>query len=289
MSEISVIIVSWNAREHLRNCLASIRETRGLAVCEIIVVDNASSDGSPEMVNESYPEVKLIRCVRNLGFASANNLGIRQATGTFLALVNSDVIVHRNCFQNLTEFLDDNHDVGFVGPRVIGRDGFVQKTCGRFPTIWNTFCEFFLLGKLLPGLPGFSGFQIQTSGCEPVEVQVLSGCFLVARKAATDQVGILDETFFFYAEDVDWCKRLRDGGWRSIFVPAAQATHFGGGSSENTPLFFSIEMLRANLVYWRKHHGMLGEWAFFILAFLQHATRLIVRSFLKIMLPGSSV
>ena len=289
MANISIIIVNWNAKGYLYDCLASIQATRGTFVLEIIVVDNASSDGSQDMVVSEYPEVILIRSSTNLGFARANNLGIQQAKGDFVALVNSDVVVHPNCFQHLTTYLEAKPDVGLVGPKVIGRDGNVQSSCGKLPGLWNTMCEFLLLHKCFPRLALFSGFQIRNLDyLRPVEVQVLSGCFCVARRSAIEKVGGLDERFFFYAEDVDWSKRFHDSGWKLVYVPSASATHFGGGSSAKAPLRYSIEMLRANLMYWKKHHGNWGRAVFFVLATVQHGIRLCVRSGMRIARVGNA-
>jgi GT2 family glycosyltransferase len=282
MDKISIIIVSWNARGYLQDCLASIRETRGALVQEVIVVDNASSDGSPEMVVEKFPEVVLIRAGENLGFARANNLGLRRASGTWLALVNSDIVVHQGCLEKLADFLKNHSEVGLVGPKVFGPDGRVQMTCGRSPTIWNSFCEFFLLYRLFPRWKFFSGFQIPPEQhVRSAAVEVLSGCLWFARREAVEKVGDLDERFFFYAEDIDWCKRFREAGWKLMYVPEATVKHWGGGSSANAPLRYSIEILRANLTYWKKHHGNLGRAAYYLLVLAQHGIRLVVRSFLR--------
>ena len=283
MSQISVIIVSWNARGYLRDCLDSLRQTGEPVVHEVIVVDNASTDGSAEMVAEQFPEVILIKSAKNLGFARANNLAIQRASGEYIALVNSDVIVHPDCLQRLAAALETQQEVGMVGPRVFGRDGNLQLTCGRLPTFWNTLCEFSLLYKLFPESALFGGFQMRSQ--EQVlsgMTQTLSGCFMLARRAAVEKVGGLDEGFFFYAEDVDWCKRFWDAGWKIMFVPEAEATHFGGGSSANAPLRYCIEILRANLIYWKKHHGNLGRLAYWLLAMIQHGLRLMVRGVLRV-------
>jgi hypothetical protein len=252
-------------------------------VREVIVVDNASTDGSPDRVAEQFTEVILIRSSENLGFARANNLGIRHASGSLVALINSDVIVHPECFQHLAAVFQTNPRSGLAGPMVLGRDGRLQFTCGRLPTVWNTACEFLLLHKLLPGSTLFSGFQERQRPLDRrAEVEMLSGCFWLARRSAVEQVGGLDEHFFFYAEDIDWCKRFRDAGWKIVFEPKAVATHFGGGSSSNAPLRFSIEVLRANLFYWQKHYGYFGRSMYWSLAIIQHGLRLAARGFLRL-------
>ena len=280
LNQISVIIVSWNALSYLRGCLASIRETGGPWVREVIVVDNASTDGSPDMVAAEFPEVQLVRASRNLGFAQGNNLGIRHASGSFLALVNSDVVVHPGCFENLAKALESHPEVGLAGPRVTGRDGQLQRSCRRFPTVWNLACRALALDRVLSGWSAFSGFEMRHWNYEDQrEVEVLSGCFWLARKTAVEKVGGLDERFFFYAEDVDWCKRLKAAGWKALFVPQATATHFGGGSSSNAPLRYSIEILKADLTYWGKHYGMVGRCAFRLLSIAHHGIRLVPRLF----------
>jgi GT2 family glycosyltransferase len=275
MQGISIIIVSWNAREFLSNCLKSIRTSGGPNVQEIIVVDNGSTDGSPQMVAQDFPEVKLIQSKENLGFARANNLGLKEAAGTWVALINSDVIVHEGCLQQLETFLQTHPEVGLVGPRIVGGDGQLQRTCRRLPTLWNMFCRCVALDSIFPRVPIFSGREMRHWAQDSQrEIEVLSGCFWMGRRSAIEQVGGLDERFFFYAEDVDWCKRFWQRGWKVVFVPTASATHFGGGSSANAPLRYSIEMLRANLVYWRKHFGILGQAAFGVLSLVHHVLRL---------------
>lgn len=286
MKEISVIIVNWNGLAFLRHCLQSIRDLGGPRVREVIVIDNASTDGSPEMVQAEFPETTLVRSQVNLGFARANNLGIQRASGRWLALVNSDVVLHAGCFDQLAAFLEDHPRVGLAGPKVLGQDGEPQPTSCPFPTVFNCLARALALdqgwqwlrrrGRGKPAAPG-------AQGCETVDV--LSGCFWLARSAAVRQVGGLDERFFFYAEDVDWCKRMRMAGWEVVFVPKASATHFGGGSSANAPLRYSIEMLRADLLYWKKHHGRPGQAFFFVISVLHHLVRLIVRR-LKAALRG---
>lgn len=289
MSDISVIIVSWNARDYLRDCLDSIRKTGGGCVREVIVVDNASTDGSPQMVAEKFPEARLIQTGENLGFARANNRGIKLATGTYLALVNSDVIVHAGCFQKLLAFLDAHPGVGLVGPTVLGRDGLLQRTCRFLPGVWNLVCEALALDRLFSRWRLFSGREMRHWPQNTrADVEVLSGCFWVARHQAVEKVGGLDERFFFYAEDIDWCKRFNDAGWKVSFYPEAQATHFGGGSSSNAPLRYSIEMLRANLVYWKKHHGVLGRISYRLLAMLYHFVRLVPLSLMRLVRVADS-
>jgi GT2 family glycosyltransferase len=290
MKSISVIIVSWNACDYLRDCLNSIRQTGVACVQEVIVVDNASKDGSPEMVEEEFPEVTLIRAGENLGFARANNLGMKCAKGSMYALVNSDVIVHTGCLEILAAFLDQHNNVGLVGPRVLGGDGYLQRTCRKMPNVWNTVCRILALDRIFPDWQIFSGFEVPYQDLDKcAEVEILSGCFCVARKEAVDEVGGMDEQFFFYGEDIDWCKRFRDAEWKVLFVPEATATHFGGASTSNAPLHYSIEILRATLKYWRKHHGVAGQIVCYSLIMAHHGFRFLIRGVKRSLGLGGSI
>jgi len=258
-------------------------------VGEVIVVDNASNDGSAEMVAAEFPEVNLIRSAQNLGFAKANNLGIKAAKGDYLALVNSDVVIHPGCFKSLVRFMEAHREAGLIGPRVIGGDGNPQRTCRLLPGIWNTSCESFGLDTAFSRISFFSGREMRHwKQDQAAQVEVLSGCFWLARRVAAEQVGGLDERFFFYAEDVDWCKRFRDAGWKVWYVTEAAATHFGGGSSSNAPLRYSIEMLRANLTYWKKYHGIPGQFVYYILSVIYHGARFSLRAVINLVGAGNN-
>ena len=284
---VSVLIVSWNARDYLRSCLDSIRRAHPSCLHEIIVVDNASTDGYPEMVTRCFPEARLIRAGANLGFARANNLAMSLATGSAFALVNSDALVHPGCLESLLEHLESNPAVALVGPRVLGGDGQLQRTCGHLPRFRNTLCRALGLDRFSGRV--FSGYEVPHAQHDRLHrPDVLSGCFCVARRSAVDRVGMLDERFFFYAEDIDWCKRFHDAGWTLAFVPHATATHFGGGSSSQARLRFSIEFLRATLKYWRKHYGPVGEWICRALLMLHHAVRWAARSCQRLAGQGRS-
>jgi GT2 family glycosyltransferase len=279
MTHTSIIIVNWNAAGYLRKCLESIAQAAPSGVVETIVVDNDSADGSPEMVERDFPWVTLVRAGANLGFARANNLAMSRASGEHLALVNSDALVHAGCLEALSERLESHAHVGVAAPRVVGGDGQLQRTCRKLPTLWNTLCRALALDRLLPGFEVFSGYEV------PAEIhatahspEVLSGCFCMARRLAVEQIGGFDEQFFFYGEDIDWCKRFSDAGWTLAFIPQVTATHFGGGSSSKNPLRFSVEILRATLTYWRKHHGLAGQCACYALLLLHHGTRFVARS-----------
>jgi len=276
MINVSVVIVNWNAKNHLINCLDSLAENQDGYPQEIIVVDNASSDGSPEIVEKEYPHVKLIRNEDNLGFAKANNIGIEAGSGKYVALVNSDIVVLGDCIDTLVKFMDSNPSVGMAGPKILNPDHTLQVSCRHFPSIWNNLCQALGLNYLFPKSAFFSEpFMKYWSHNEVRKVDVVSGCFWMIRKEAIDKIGALDENFFIYGEDIDWCKRFHEAEWDVVFYPEAEAIHYGGASSATAPIRFYLEMQRADLQYWRKHHGRFRQVCYSLIIFLRHLIRLV--------------
>jgi GT2 family glycosyltransferase len=274
--KVSVVIVSWNARDYLTQCLRSLTAEACAYPLEIIVVDNASADGSPELVARDFPGVRLIQTGANLGFAKANNIGIRASSGKYVALINSDVLVLPGCLTRLADFAEQHPEVGMLGPRVIGGDGKLQRSCRGFPGVWNMFCRAVALDAGFPRQPIFCGYLLQHWAHEEArEVDILSGCFWLVRAAALERVGLLDEDFFMYGEDMDWCKRFWVAGWRLRYFPGAEAIHYGGASSANAPVRFFIEKQRADLRYWKKHHGVPARGAYFLISCLYHLLRMV--------------
>jgi GT2 family glycosyltransferase len=257
--DISVIIVGWNAKHYLELCLESLAAAPPRRSMEIIVVDNASADGSAEMIADRFPHVKLIRSSENLGFAKGNNVAIRQCQGRIVALVNPDVIVFPDCLDALADFLDQNPKVGNVGPRVLNVDMTLQSSCRRFPTLWNNFCSASGLARVFKNSKLFAGehmFYFRHDRTLPVDVLV--GCFSVIRREALDEVGLLDENLFMYGDDVDWCRRCWNAGWGVVFFPGAKAIHDQGKITARYPVRFAVAQQRSVLYYWRKHHGFWG-------------------------------
>jgi GT2 family glycosyltransferase len=277
--DISIVIVSWNARAFLQACLYSLHRCSHRHSVEIIVVDNASQDGSPDMVEEKFPSVRLIRNTENLGFAAANNIGIRMSAGRYISLINSDVSVLGSCIDALADYLDQHPDVGNVGPKLLNEDMTLQSSCRRFPTLWNNICEAIGLSRVFGRSSFFSGeHMLYFSYDRILDVDVLVGCFWMVRRESFETVGLLDEAFFIYAEDVDWCKRCSKSGWRTSFFPEGQAIHTRGGSSANDPLRFAIEQQRAVLHYWKKHHNGFGYRGIRFVLFCHHLIRYLFAS-----------
>jgi GT2 family glycosyltransferase len=272
--DISIVIVGWNAKHYLELCLESLEQAPLSRSMETFVVDNASTDGSAEMIERRFPWVKVIKSVENLGFAKGNNLAIRQCQGRYIALVNPDVIVFPGCLDALADFLDQNPKVGNVGPRVLNPDMSLQSTCRRFPTLWNNFCSATGLATKFKNSRFFAGehmFYFPHDRTMPVDVLV--GCFTMIRREAFDAVGLLDEGLFMYGDDVDWCRRCWKAGWEVVFFPGAQAIHDRGKITASFPVRFAVAQQRSILHYWFKHHGFIGRLGIGSIMLFHHLVR----------------
>jgi hypothetical protein len=276
MTDISIVIVSWNTKAMLLNCLHSIFEANGRCVLQVIVVDNGSSDGSPEAVQNQFPDVDLIQAKENLGFAKANNIGIKLANGRHICLINSDVVVSSGCLDHMSAYMDAHNSVGMVAPKILNSDLTLQLSCREFPSLWNSFCRALALDSMFPNLQFFSGSLMQFWPHDKSRsVDVVSGCFWMLRKEAVADVGPLEEQFFMYSEDVDYCKRYWKKGWEIVYLPEVDSIHHGGASSSLHPVRFQIEGLKARLQYWRKHHGRLAQAAFVGISLLHQLRRMV--------------
>lgn len=290
--EISFVIVSWNAREYLLGCIRSIEITCAEFDREIIVVDNESSDGSAAAVAGEFPperfeHIEVIRSGANTGFAAANNIGLSRARGRFLILVNPDVEILPDSINVLIDFMKANPACGIAGPRVLNADGTLQESTRREPTLTNSLGRALAVDNILPRSGILSALNMHYPLSDaPAVVDVLSGCFWMVRREAFEAVGPLDENFFMYSEDVDWCRRFAAAGYKPSYVPDARTIHFGGGSSANAPVRFFIELQRASVQYWRKHHGRLTLPIFLGIMMLGQVIRLIPNLVLSVIRPS---
>ncbi|GAC1663308.1 MAG: hypothetical protein NVS9B4_17940 [Candidatus Acidiferrum sp.] len=272
--QVSIVIVAWNAKKYVIDCLQSLEENCGDIRVEVIVVDNASSDGTPEAIESGFPRVVLIRNTENLGFAKANNIGVQRCRGEYIAFINSDVKLIGNCFEPMLKYMADHPDVGMLGPQMINADGRVGRSSMRFPTVWNTFCRAVNLDALFKHVKFFRGqLMPDFSHEETAEVQVLAGWFWLVRRTALERVGLLDERFFMYGEDLDWCYRFHRAGERVVFFAEAKAWHYGGASSSTAPVRFSVEKERANGELFKKHYGRLTRFGLFVTGILNYGIR----------------
>lgn len=279
MKSLSVIVVTWNCRGYLAEFFESIRDCCTDPSTEIIVVDNASTDGSADFVADHVPNVRLVRSKDNLGFAKANNVGLTMATGEFVCLINPDVKVLPGCFRRVLEVMRARPDVGLLGPQMLGRDGAAHRSTMRFPSVANCLSQALALDRLFGGRL-FTGQLMRDFAHDRTrEVDVLNGWFWMTRRRTLEDVGLLDERFFMYGEDIDFSRRVHDAGWKRLFLADAAAVHYGGGSSSNAPVRFYIEQQKANLQYFRKHHGFAAQMGFLGSAWLYHVVRIVGHGF----------
>ena len=262
--DLSVIVVSWNVRDLLRRCLQSIlAAVDGSApprTLEILVVDNASADGSAAMVQAEFPTVRLIANDRNRGFTAANNQGLAASQGRYLLLLNPDAELMDSALAEMVGCMETHPEAGVLGPQLLYPDGSVQSSRRRFPTLATALVESTVVqewwrdNRVLrrcymldtPPAPG-----------EPQPVDWLVGACLLVRRAAYEQVGGLDEGFFMYSEELDWCRRIKGAGWQVLYLPTARVIHHEGKSSEQVVPARHIHFQSSKVRYFRKHHGRL--------------------------------
>lgn len=251
---LSVTICSWNTREDLRACLQSLRTCAGEANFEVVVVDNASRDGSGEMVRSEFPEVRLLQQEVNLGFTGGHNLAIRERKGHHVALLNSDTIVHPGALKTLAEYMEAHPETGIVGPRLLNPDGSIQYSCRKFPNPVAAAFRNTLLGRLFPN-NRFTRDYLMTDWPHdaPRAVDWVSGAALFARAEFVDRVGPLDDALFMFCEDVDWCKRAWDAGFQVVYLPTAVVTHAIGRSTDLAPFRTVVRFHRSMFRYYLKH------------------------------------
>lgn len=258
--DLSVVIVSWNVRELLQRCLASVMESSmgDVLQCQVIVVDNASSDASKDMVRQRFPTVELIASDANLGFTGGNNVGIAHSAGRHILLLNPDTEVVGDALARMVGYMDRNPDVGALGPKVLFPDGRVQSSRRRFPTLATALLESTVLQQWFPRNRVLAHYYVaDASDDQEQDVDWVIGACLLIRRAAWDQVGCLDEAFFMYSEELDWCRRAKAAGWRVVYVPDAIVVHHEGQSSIQVVPARHVYFQSSKVYYFRKHHGVL--------------------------------
>lgn len=268
--DLSIIIVNWNVQSLLRACLSSLIEAAQNApdlTAEIIVVDSASSDGSPEMVRNEFPQVRLIASDENLGYARGNNVGVAAAQGRYLFLLNPDTVVQPTTLAEIVTYLEGQPDVGALGPQLLWPDGAVQSSRRRFPTLGSLFWESTLLGQWFPHNRYARRYHLADRSPDQTQpVEWIVGAALLIRRAAWEAVGQIDESFFMYFEETDWCRRCAQAGWAIHYLPAAQIIHYEGKSSEQVVAARTLRFQRSKLRYTRKYFGR--GWATVLRLFL---------------------
>ncbi len=259
--DLSVVIVSWKVKALLERCLISVLAScqHSALSCEIVVVDSGSSDGSPEMVQERFPAVQLLATGVNVGFTKGNNLGVTRSHGRYILLLNPDTEVLGDALQAMLNCMDRYPDIAVVGPRLLRPSGQVQSSRRRFPTLATAFLESTILQEWFPRNRVLARYYIQDRpDDQEQDVDWLVGACLLLRRQAWDQVGPLDEGFFMYSEELDWCRRAKSAGWRVVYVPSASVVHHEGQSSAQVVPARHIYFQSSKVLYFHKHHGLVA-------------------------------
>ena len=274
--QLSIIIVNYNTRELLRRCLCSIFSQATEMDFEVFVVDNASTDGSREMLEQEFPQVKKIYFHENRGFSAANNEAIKQTAGEYVLLLNSDTDVADGAIWKTVAFMQQRPEASIVGCKLLNADETLQPSCRSFPSVWNIFSESFFLYLLFKRSWLFGGYYMSYFDHESIrEVDVVMGAFMLIRKTVFETIGLFDETYFMYAEETDFCYRAHKAGFKTFFFPGASIIHLGGGSTHENQEFYA--RLHASLIlFLRKHYTGLRLYAAIGLKNIGVALRVII-------------
>ncbi len=283
MMDVSIIIVNWNTCDRLRACVRSIYEQTRQLFFEVIVVDNASSDQSVEMLKREFPAVILIENDANEGFAKANNKGMAVGQGRHLLILNPDTVVLDNALKKTVDLLDAHSKVAVLGCKVLHPDRTLQRTCSLAPSLLNMILAVSYLYKIFPRHRFFARERMGWwDHADHREVDIVSGCFMLVRASVLKDVGLMDEDLFLYAEEWDWCLRFRKAGWKVMFTPEGEIIHYGHQSTDQIGPRACVLKVKSNLYYFRKHHSAAGYVAYRFLIGLFYALRLpfwLTRSF----------
>ncbi len=258
-------------------CLSSVFAQQTSFPFEVIVVDNASSDDSLQVVGLNFKHVCTISNAVNKGFAAANNQGIKAATGEYILLLNPDTVLHEHCLTNLVRFMDEHREAGAVGSKIFGSDDLLQQAGVSFPSLWNVFVESLFLDKVFPLSKIFGRHRRMYDDPEQVQnVDYLQGSCLLIRRSALANTGMLDEDYFMYFEEIDLCFRLKQQNWSIIYTPSASVIHFGGSGTTYYRKQQIIFFHRSYLTFLQKHETVPKQLLFRLLLFMRAAIRAMV-------------
>ncbi len=279
MHRLSIVIVTLNSGAFLPACLGSIVSRKSSIPLEVIVVDNASTDDTVGYLKKSFPQVRLIVNDENVGFNRANNRGIRESSGDLVLLLNPDTKVEEGALESLAEFLLSENDLAAAGPKILNGDGSLQRTGVSFPTLWNVLLEAFFLNILFPRSRIFGRHRrLYEHPDAVVEVDYLQGSCLMVKREVFDKVGLLDERFFMYFDELEFCYRCKLLGWKVKYDPAAVVTHYGGGG---TAFYDEVRLMhfhRSFLTFLKKHYGPARTFLFRTLLLLRALIRWLLFS-----------
>ena len=269
---LSIIIVNWNTRDLIMQCLASVYASSP-AKTEVLVVDNASTDGSAAAVSSGFSKVRLIQNRENVGFAQANNQAIQECTGRYVLLLNSDAQVLADGLETLVQFMETHPEAGAAGAQILNPDGSLQLSCYPAPTLTRELWRLLHLDALWP----YGEYPVTAWDLEaPREVETMLGACLILRREALDQTGLLDPDYFMYSEEIDLCYRLRRKGWHLYWMPLAQVIHYGGQSTRQVASTMFLQLYKSKILYFRKHHGRLSALVYKLILLITSVLRVVI-------------
>jgi GT2 family glycosyltransferase len=274
--DLSISIVNTNNRELLAQCLDSIYHTIQRASCEILVVDNWSTDGSTEMMQARFPQVEVIENAKRLGYAASHNRALRRCQGRYVLVFNEDMLVSPGALEEMVAFMDAHPDAGMLGCRLLNADGSLQTSCRTFPNLWIQLFRSLYLDKLFPGNRWTGANYMSYWGHDTVrEVDVIKGCCMLVRREVLEQVGLMDERFFLYYEETDWCYRTKRQGWKVYFTPDAEIVHYGEQTTRRQSSQMTLIQHQSLFKYFRKHHGWAAATIVRLLSIVETGLRVI--------------
>lgn len=255
--DLSIAVVNWNARDHLHRCVRSIYDQTRSICFEILIVDNGSTDGSAQMVDREFPEAWLIQNQANRGFSRATNQALQVSRGRYVLLLNPDTLILDGALDKMIQYADGHPEIGALGCRLLTSDESIDLRCARrWPTLWSELCDKTGLATRFPASRIFGWYQLgYWDHAHSREVEALSGACLMVRREALEQVGLLDERFYMYGEDIDWCYRIQQVGWKVLYFAGAEVIHVGGGSSSTVKEELDMVALDSRWLFFRKHYG----------------------------------
>jgi GT2 family glycosyltransferase len=282
--DLSVIVVSWNTKSLTTACLRSLPDGAAALSWDVWVVDNASHDGSVAAIRDEFPAAHVIANTANVGFAAANNQGIRACAGRYLLLLNSDTVVAPGALAGLVAFADAHPRAGVIGPRLVNPDGSFQSGPTPFPSLWTELLSVTGIGRrlLYRGYPSRSA----AASTRAQATDYVVGACMLARREAVDAVGGLDEGYFMYSEEPDWCWRMRTAGWETWYTPDQVVTHFGGQSTRQVREAMLVALYRSKVRFFRQHRGPWSAATLTALFMAVSRGRRLVRALLGLQPPG---
>ena len=285
MNDLSIIIVNWNTRKLLLDCIASVYRTVRKATLEVIVVDNASTDGSVEALSHAFAEVRLIANKKNAGFATANNQALKEMNGRYAVLLNSDTILKEGALEQMLGFMDRNPQAGICGPQLLYEDGSKQASFGTFPTLWEEFGIRTVVRILSPQRYKLNMGRKRRVIRAPSNVDYIVGACMMVRKSAIDTVGMLDESYFFCFEEIDWCMRMMKAGWHVYHLPDIEIYHLQSMSVSKIQLRSRAESWRSRYLFFKKNRNLsaFSSRALILTGFILNSYRFIGYTMLNVL------